>query len=196
MKLANPSYSPAKVESTIKSHCKDLGSKGWDQYYGYGIPNFANVGGGKTIAVTKVSLNKTSVTVKRGSKYTLKATVSPSNATNKKVTWSSANPSVASVSSSGVVLGKRSGTATITAKTSNGKKATCKVKVVNPTPVTKPGAPTVTYRTMDDDGWTYLTWQQSKRRKRLSRQMPELSAEYNSSAVLKRKLQYNLVPLA
>ena len=158
VKLANPSYSPAKVESTIKSHCKDLGSKGWDQYYGYGIPNFANVGGGKTIAVTKVSLNKTSVTVKRGSKYTLKATVSPSNATNKKVTWSSANPSVASVSSSGVVLGKRSGTATITAKTSNGKKATCKVKVVNPTPVTKPGAPTVTYRTMDDDGWTYLTW--------------------------------------
>ena len=111
VKLANPSYSPAKVESTIKSHCKDLGSKGWDQYYGYGIPNFANVGGGKTIAVTKVSLNKTSVTVKRGSKYTLKATVSPSNATNKKVTWSSANPSVASVSSSGVVLGKRSGTA-------------------------------------------------------------------------------------
>lgn len=84
VKLANPSYSPAKVESTIKSHCKDLGSKGWDQYYGYGIPNFANVGGGKTIAVTKVSLNKTSVTVKRGSKYTLKATVSPEQCDQQK----------------------------------------------------------------------------------------------------------------
>lgn len=157
VKLANPSYSPAKIDSTIKNHCKDLGSSGWDRYYGYGLPNFTNVGGGKTVAVTKVTLNKTSVTVKRGNKYTLKATIAPSNATNKKVTWSSANPSVASVSSSGVVLAKKNGIATITAKSSNGKKATCKVKVVAPS-TAKLGAPTVTNTRMDDDGWTDITW--------------------------------------
>lgn len=85
-----------------------------------------------TIAATGISLNKSSVSVNKGSSTTLKATVSPSNATNKTVTWSSSNTSVATVSSSGVVKGVKAGTATITAKTHNGKKATCKVTVKTP----------------------------------------------------------------
>ena len=84
----------------------------------------------KTVSVTGVSLNKSSLSMTVGDTQTLTATVSPSNATNKSVTWSSSNTSVATVSSSGVVTAEAAGTATITVTTSDGgKKATCSVTV-------------------------------------------------------------------
>ena len=84
-----------------------------------------------TVAVSGVSLNKTSLSFTgTGSSQTLTATVSPSNATNKTLTWSSSNTSVATVSN-GVVKAVGFGTATITAKSNNGKTASCKV-TVNP----------------------------------------------------------------
>jgi len=82
----------------------------------------------KTVAATNVSLNKTSVSVAEGKTVSLAATVAPSNATDKKVTWTSSNTSIATVSN-GTVTAKKAGTVTITAKTSNGKTATCKVTV-------------------------------------------------------------------
>ena len=85
----------------------------------------------KSVA-TKVKLNKTSVTLNKGKTQTLKATVSPSDAENKKVTWKSSNKKVATVDSKGKITAKGKGTATITASTSNGKKATCKVTVKVP----------------------------------------------------------------
>lgn len=152
VKLVHPSYSPAQVEKTIKAHCKDLGPKGYDVKYGYGVPQFASVD--RVIDVKSVTLNKTSVTVKAGQKYTLKATVSPSDATNKTITWRSANPSVATVSG-GVVTAKKAGIATITAKSANGKQATCKVKV---TSAAKPAAPILTHGSMNRDGKLSLGW--------------------------------------
>ena len=85
-----------------------------------------------TIAVTGVSLNKTSLSLAIGNSETLTATISPSNATNKAVSWSSSDTSVATVSN-GKITAKKSGTATITATSNNGKKATCKVTVSNTT---------------------------------------------------------------
>jgi len=86
-----------------------------------------------TVAVTGVSLNKSSATLEKGNTLSLSATVSPSNATNKSVTWSSSNTSVATVSSSGVVTAKSAGTAMITVKTSDGSKtAKCTITVKNP----------------------------------------------------------------
>ena len=82
-----------------------------------------------SITPTGVKLNKTSVSLVYGKSYTLTATVSPANAVNKAVTWSSSNKAVATVSAKGVVTAKGAGTATITAKTSNGKTAACKVTV-------------------------------------------------------------------
>ncbi len=58
----------------------------------------------------------------------LTATVKPDNAIDKTVTWSSSNTSLATVSSSGVVVGKKEGTVVITA-TADGKSATCTVTV-------------------------------------------------------------------
>ena len=84
----------------------------------------------KTIDVTGVSLDNTSITMTEGTTQTLTATVAPENATDKSVTWSSNNISVATVSSSGVVTAKAAGTATITVKTNDGAKtATCSVTV-------------------------------------------------------------------
>ena len=79
--------------------------------------------------VTGVSLNKTSTTIEKGKSETLTATVTPSNATNKSVTWSSSNTNVATVSN-GVVTAKSAGTSTITVKTADGSKtATCTITV-------------------------------------------------------------------
>lgn len=81
--------------------------------------------------VKSIKLNKTSATLKKGKSLTLKATISPSNANNKAVTWTSSNKKVATVSSKGVVKAVGNGTATITvkAKDGSGKKATCKITV-------------------------------------------------------------------
>ena len=86
------------------------------------------------IVPTSVALNKTTLTLDTGKTSNLKATVYPSNAANKKCTWSSSNTSVATVDGNGKVTAKASGTATITVKTSNGKTATCKVTVNLPAP--------------------------------------------------------------
>ena len=86
------------------------------------------------VVPTSVALNKTTLTLDTGKTSNLKATVYPSNASNKKCTWSSSNTSVATVDKNGKVTAKASGTATITVKTSNGKTATCKVTVNLPAP--------------------------------------------------------------
>ena len=83
------------------------------------------------VKVTKVTLNKTTATLAPKETLTLKATVTPTNATNKAVTWSTSDKNVATVSSSGKVTAKAAGTVTITcrAKDGSGKKATCKITV-------------------------------------------------------------------
>jgi len=85
----------------------------------------------KTIKVTKVSLNKTSLTLTEGESEKLKATVKPTDATNKNVTWKSSNKDVATVDANGNVKALKAGTATITVTTKDGSyKATCKVTVI------------------------------------------------------------------
>ena len=84
----------------------------------------------KTIAVTSISLDKTSVELTEGDETTLTATVNPDNATNKNVIWKSSNSSVATVSG-GKVTALKAGTATITVTTEDGgKTATCDIKVI------------------------------------------------------------------
>jgi beta-fructofuranosidase len=78
--------------------------------------------------VNSVSLNKTSTSINVGSSETLIATVLPANATNKNVTWTTSNPSVATVSASGTVTATGVGTAVITVTTQDGAKtASCNV---------------------------------------------------------------------
>ena len=86
------------------------------------------------VPATGVTLNKTSASVKQGKRITLTATVAPANATNKNVTWSSSDTSVAPVNN-GVVTGVATGDATITVTTKDGShKASCTVTVTTPLP--------------------------------------------------------------
>ncbi len=90
------------------------------------------------VKVSKLALNRTSVSLtKKGQTYQLTATASPSNATNKSVTWQSSNTKVVTVNSSGKLTAVGNGSATITATAKDGSKktATCKVTVKIPTVV-------------------------------------------------------------
>ena len=83
-----------------------------------------------TVAVTGVSVSPSSITLTEGDSQSLSATVSPGDATDKSVTWSSSAPAVATVDQSGKVTAVKAGTATITVKTTDGgKTATCTVTV-------------------------------------------------------------------
>ena len=92
-------------------------SKGWSKKYVSNGP-------------TSIKLNKTSAYLGKKESVTLKYTLSAGSSST--VTWSSSNKNVATVSG-GKVTVKGAGTATITATTANGKKATCKVTVINGT---------------------------------------------------------------
>ncbi len=81
----------------------------------------------KKVPAKSVKLNKAKLTLKRGKSFKLKATMKPSN-TSDTITWTTSKKKVATVKN-GKVTAKSAGTATITAKTSSGKKATCKVTV-------------------------------------------------------------------
>ena len=81
--------------------------------------------------VSSISLSEYSKTIKVGESFNINATISPSDAANKSLTWKSSNTSVATVSSNGYVYGVSAGTAVITAKSSNGIEATCTVTVKN-----------------------------------------------------------------
>ena len=95
------------------------------------------------VAVTGVKLNKSTTQLTVGGTETLTATVNPSNASNKKVSWSSSNTSVAKVDANGKVTAVAAGTATITVKTADGNKiATCIITVANSGPTDKQGGAT------------------------------------------------------
>lgn len=83
------------------------------------------------VAVTGISLNKPSTTIAAGADETLTATITPTDATNKEVEWSSNNTAVATVDSTGKVTGVAVGTAVITAKSKDNpeKQAVCAVTV-------------------------------------------------------------------
>ena len=81
------------------------------------------------VAVTGITLSKSSVSLTVGDTTKITASVKPTNATDKSVTWSSSDTKVATVDKNGNISAKAAGTATITAKSSNGKSATLKVSV-------------------------------------------------------------------
>lgn len=84
----------------------------------------------RTISVESITLNKTQLSMVKGATETLAATVLPTTATDKAVTWKSSDTAVATVEN-GVVTAVAAGNATITA-TAGGKTAICAVTVTNP----------------------------------------------------------------
>ena len=83
-----------------------------------------------TVAFATITLNKTTLTMQVSTTETLTATVLPASASNKTKTWSSSNPSVASVTSNGTVTAHQIGSAVISVTTADtNQPATCNVTV-------------------------------------------------------------------
>ena len=108
---------PTEVDGYVKYECSRCGD------------SYTDVLPVVVVSVTGVELNKEILAIEIGETVTLKATVNPSNATNKNVTWTSSDTSVATVEN-GVVTAIGEGSATITVTTEDGgKTATCEVAV-------------------------------------------------------------------
>ncbi len=96
---------------------------------GYTASCVVNVVKSDVVSVTGVSLDKNTASLKVGESLTLSATVKPSDATNKNITWSTSNSKIVTVSN-GVVKAVAEGTATITVTTEDGNYTdTCQVTV-------------------------------------------------------------------
>ena len=105
----------------------------------------------KEIAVSTVTLDKAETEVEKGGSLTLKATVNPDDATDKTVTWTSSDESIATVKD-GTITAKALGTVTITAKCGD-KEATCTVTVI-PDEMEKIKAVLMEiYNSMDGPNW-------------------------------------------
>ncbi len=115
------------------------------------------VSGTAVIPVTGVSLNQTSVTLLKDETTRLIATVRPSNASNKKVLWTSSNKKVATVDENGVVTAKSAGMANIRVTTEDGDAtALCKVTVMRKMDVAIEGESAVSLgKTINLTGYAY-----------------------------------------
>lgn len=122
-RLMNPSMTPAKTETMVRTYAKDLGAKGTDKYYGRGVPRMAGA-----ITPSSVALSSTKASMRVRKSMTLKAVITPSYAGRRNLTWSTSNESIVTVSG-GKLTALHEGQATITVKTVNGKKASCLVTV-------------------------------------------------------------------
>lgn len=91
----------------------------------------------QTIEVESVTLSHKNITMNENTTLTLNYTVEPSNATNRKITWTSSDESIATVSN-GVINALKAGQTVITAKSSNGKTAKLIVTVLKTEETQKP----------------------------------------------------------
>lgn len=122
------------VTNRTKYTRTQIGTSGWDKIRlsdgREGYVSQAYVQEYNYTHVTGLTFDKSSTTLKAGENTTIVATVAPTNAYIKNITWSSNNSSVATVDNTGKVIAVAVGTATITATTLDGSKvATCAVTV-------------------------------------------------------------------
>lgn len=83
----------------------------------------------ETIDVTGIQINESINSIEVGKSKILTATITPSNATDKNITWKSSDDNIATVSMTGEVITKKCGIVDITATSSNGKTSTIKINI-------------------------------------------------------------------
>lgn len=149
--------------------------------------------------VSNIKLNKNTLSLKEGSSETLIATILPSNATNKKIQWTSSNDRIVTVDVNGKVTGKKTGKVTITA-TIEGKKATCEVTSIGfiitqdrnfsgYSTVASYNSSTLKYRIMRKGGNDFsLVWVMDAN-KQWNSAMPKLGSRFKSSEILSREIK-------
>ena len=152
------------------------------------------------IPVDEIKLNKSSLSLSKGSSEQLSVSISPSNATSPSISWKSSNDKVVQVDTSGKVTGVGAGKATITV-TSNGKTATSEVVVYN-LPMTSNSkytsgysniasynSETLKYRIMKKGKNEYtLVWVLDSN-KQWNSAMPKLGKRYKSADILSQEIK-------
>lgn len=126
----DPNLSPEDVKNILYRSAEDIYTPGWDAQSGYGI---VNAYGALTMAqncITRIKLNKTSLSMEIGQSISLEAEISGKTG-DTNLTWTSSNPAAASVDAEGNVTAEGYGTSTITVKSNDelGASASCKVTV-------------------------------------------------------------------
>ena len=114
-----------------KATCEHITEKSEEAEHNYGTDNVCDTCGyDKTIHVSGITLNFSSLAMTVDDVKTLIATVTPNNATNQNVIWTSSNASIVTVDASGKITAVGVGTATITVTTADGNKnAQCTIVV-------------------------------------------------------------------
>ena len=128
----NVTENSSENKDNTNSSNNSNGSENTDNTNSSNNSNSSGNSDNSAISVTKVTLSKAELKLNKGKSETITAVITPTNATNKNVTWSSSNETVARVSSTGKITAISEGTATITVRTSDGNYTdTCKVTVVS-----------------------------------------------------------------
>ena len=125
-------YSVTDIEAGAFSGCKNLTIYGVKNSSAENYANSNNIPfvDINNIEIQDISFEKSSTAIVKGDSKILTTIITPSKATNKNITWTTSDNSIATVLN-GKVTAISTGTATITAKTSNGKTATCNITVVD-----------------------------------------------------------------
>ena len=93
------------------------------------VSDWYSLSGATVIQPASVTLDRQQISLPEGGTTTLRATVLPENASNRTVSWTSSDASVAAVDASGTLSARKAGSALITATTANGLRAECRVTV-------------------------------------------------------------------
>jgi len=129
---------PSGIASTTMTNAFTNASVALGTTYSLSAYQYVVLINGSSVAVTGVTVSPTTATIAVSGTQQLTATIAPTNATNKNVTWTTSNTAIATVSSSGLVTGIASGSAAITVTTADqAKTATCAITVT--------GTATITY---------------------------------------------------
>ena len=138
-KQKHPSATPAQIEQALYDSCDTIpNSSSWAGHGALNVANFLDIAGETNTPVTGVTLNAHSLTLSLDDDATLVATITPSNATNKALTFTSSDEDVVMVDEqTGYLLPVDVGTATITVTTADGGFTdTCTVTITNSGAVT------------------------------------------------------------
>ena len=130
-KQYNKDITLAEFKELLQNTSQDAGAEGYDNSYGYGIVDYAafiralyNI----TVEYT-VSLNQTELELKKGETSALTAAVTPEDAENTEVVWSSSDESVVTVNDQGVVTAVAPGSATVTASCAGDETVTAECEI-------------------------------------------------------------------
>lgn len=128
-KQLHPNASPEDIYNDLKSTCYDLGDRGVDDVFGYGrvdISAFVK----PPVYVQTITPNISSIKVAPGKTVQLSCTVSPYDATNKELVYTSKNENIATVSNSGLVTGVSKGSTSISVGAADEGKAMIEIPVI------------------------------------------------------------------